>query len=213
MKPLVCVTCGPAYEPLDDVRRLTNFSTGEIGAVLVRELLGAGAETICFRGEGATASAPDGDVRGFTTNASLSDALQKLHPSPDLIFHAAALSDFTIGEIDRGGLAKLDSRKGEIQVTLVPAPKVLPLMKRWFPNASVVGWKYELDGTRRDALARAARQIETSGTQACVVNGRAYGEGFGLLFPDGRLAEYPDKPSLAAGLAATFVRPLSGRLT
>jgi phosphopantothenoylcysteine synthetase/decarboxylase len=25
----VIVTCGPSYEPIDQVRRLTNFSTGE----------------------------------------------------------------------------------------------------------------------------------------------------------------------------------------
>ena len=28
------VTAGPTYEPLDDVRRLTNFSTGKLGSQL-----------------------------------------------------------------------------------------------------------------------------------------------------------------------------------
>ena len=27
----VIVTCGPSYEPVDEVRRITNFSTGELG--------------------------------------------------------------------------------------------------------------------------------------------------------------------------------------
>jgi deoxyribose-phosphate aldolase len=30
----VIVTCGPSYEPIDEVRRLTNFSTGELGTLL-----------------------------------------------------------------------------------------------------------------------------------------------------------------------------------
>jgi len=30
----VIITCGPSYEPIDEVRRLTNFSTGELGVQL-----------------------------------------------------------------------------------------------------------------------------------------------------------------------------------
>jgi phosphopantothenoylcysteine decarboxylase/phosphopantothenate--cysteine ligase len=32
------VTAGPTYEPLDDVRRLTNFSTGRLGTELANFL-------------------------------------------------------------------------------------------------------------------------------------------------------------------------------
>ena len=45
----------------------------------------------------------------------------------------------------------------------------------------IVGWKYELDGSRADAIARARKQIQFPSTDACVVNGSAYGEGFGFL--------------------------------
>jgi phosphopantothenoylcysteine decarboxylase/phosphopantothenate--cysteine ligase len=38
----VIVTCGPSYEPIDQVRRLTNFSTGELGVLLSDELARAG---------------------------------------------------------------------------------------------------------------------------------------------------------------------------
>jgi len=206
MKPLVCVTCGPAHEPLDEVRRLTNFSTGEIGSVIMAGLGGENIESICFRGLGATSPVPFGDVRPFTTNASLAAALQGLARHPDVIFHAAALSDFLIGDVSRSGAAKLDSRHGNIDVTLVPAPKILPQLRQWFPKATIIGWKYELDGGRESAIQRACRQIHTAGSDACVVNGRAFGNGFGLLFPDGRLIAYPDKPSLAQALLTTFVR-------
>ena len=33
------VTCGPTYEPLDEVRRLTNFSTGRLGTELANYLV------------------------------------------------------------------------------------------------------------------------------------------------------------------------------
>ena len=38
----IIVTCGPSYEPIDEVRRITNFSTGELGSRLARALARAG---------------------------------------------------------------------------------------------------------------------------------------------------------------------------
>lgn len=206
MKPLACVTCGPSFEPIDEVRRITNFSTGEIGVHLQNALERAGAETICFRGAGATAARPRGDVREFTTNASLPTSIQGLERAPDLIFHAAALSDFIVRAIEGACGAKLESRSGDVRLTLSPAPKLLPQFRSWFPNAVIVGWKYELDGDRGQALARGAAQIAEACTDACVVNGRAFGDGFGLLLPDERVETFPDKITLATALADRFVR-------
>lgn len=206
MKPLACVTCGPSFEPIDEVRRITNFSTGEIGSHLQAALEVAGAETICFRGAGATAACPLGDVREFTTNASLAAALINLDRAPDVIFHAAALSDFVVREIEGASGQKMESRSGDVRLTLSPAPKLLPQFRGWFPNAAIVGWKYELNGDRDQALARGAAQIAEARTDACVVNGRAFGDGFGLLWPDSRVESFPDKVTLAAALASRFAR-------
>ncbi|HYG35630.1 MAG TPA: phosphopantothenoylcysteine decarboxylase, partial [Clostridia bacterium] len=40
------VTAGPTYESLDNVRRLTNFSTGRLGSELVNFLTERGHEVI-----------------------------------------------------------------------------------------------------------------------------------------------------------------------
>ena len=50
----VMVTCGPSFEPIDQVRRLTNFSTGELGVHLSNQLARAGFEVFCLKGSGAT---------------------------------------------------------------------------------------------------------------------------------------------------------------
>src|ERR1700761_7793828 len=50
----VVVTCGPSYEPIDEVRRITNFSTGGLGIQLTNTLAKAGFEVTCFKGVGAT---------------------------------------------------------------------------------------------------------------------------------------------------------------
>jgi phosphopantothenoylcysteine synthetase/decarboxylase len=201
---LACITCGPAYEPVDAVRRITNFSTGEIGFVLAEAFLCAGFDVVCFRGEGATWPPHGGaDVRMFSTNDSLASGLRALDRQPAVVLHAAALCDFFVESIEGSvGSAKLESRSGRIRLTLAPAAKILPELRKWFPGALIVGWKYELDGDRDAALLRAARQIREAGNDACVVNGSAYGAGFGLVDGSGRLAHFPDKPSLARHLAS-----------
>ena len=206
MKRLACITCGPAFEPIDSVRRITNFATGEIGTILSKTLQAGGWDVICFRGVGSTAKPPNGmDVRSFSTNESLAEALKKLPREPDVIFHAAALCDYVVSKVD--GVShqkKLSSRSGEITLHLKPAIKVLPQLRDWFPAAKIVGWKYELDGSRADALNRATLQIQESRTDACVINGQAYGTGFGILRSGFDLLECPDKSSLAKSLAELF---------
>ncbi len=201
--PFAVITCGPASTPIDQVRRITNFSTGEIGTILSQAFSRAGFDVFCFRGEGSTAPPPASvDVRHFSTNDSLAEALQCLDRQPEIVLHAAALSDFEVAEIHGSDAsAKLSSRAGEIRLTLRPARKILPELRSWFPAARLIGWKYELDGSRDQAVARAAKQIREARSDACVINGAAYGPGFGVLTPDGSIAHLADKPSLAAHLA------------
>ena len=203
MAKLACITCGPAYEPIDEVRRITNFSTGEIGAVLAKAFLASGYDVACFRGSGSVYPAPAGaDVRPFTTNASLEDGIRALARKPDVLLHAAALCDFALDGIEGAeGSGKISSRAGAVKLTLKPAPKLLPRFRGWFPEARIVGWKFEIEGDRARAITRAADQIRECRTDACVVNGSAYGPGFGLVLPDGSLRHFPDKAALAGYLA------------
>ena len=201
-KPLAVVTCGPASAPIDSVRRITNFATGEIGALLSLALQEAGWDVVCLRGEGSTFPVPLGvDVRLFSTNDSLAALFQGLPVPPNAIFHAAALCDFQVASIEGGvGMKKIPTRDGALTLHLEPAPKILPRLREWFPAAFIVGWKYELDGDRADALEKGAAQIRECRTNACVMNGAAYGEGFGILLPNGGLTETEDKSRLVAAL-------------
>ncbi len=188
------VTAGPTFEPLDQVRRLTNFSTGRLGTELAGYLADHGHEVILLRGEMAMwpATARAGvRVESFTTTADLGARLAGLVGAEvDAVFHAAAVSDFGFGKIwERqadGRLVevsagKLSTRGGPLLAELVPTPKVIAELRDWFPHACLVGWKYEVDGDRDTALREAREQIRECRTDACVVNGPAYGDGFGLV--------------------------------
>jgi phosphopantothenoylcysteine decarboxylase/phosphopantothenate--cysteine ligase len=207
------ITCGPSYEPIDEVRRITNFSTGELGVTLAEFAAAMGWEVVCFKGRLATWPDPRPPVKTilFETNGSL---LNLMMPYQNLevraIFHAAALCDYRVAGITGGfaeGAGKIESRAGALTLRLEPAAKVLPQLRPLFPRACIVGWKYELDGARGDVVAKGRAQLDTCGTDVCVLNGRAFGKGFGLLTVDGSLTLASDKPSLAKLLLDRMAAP------
>ena len=202
----IVITTGPSYAPLDDVRRLTNLSTGELGTLLSEKFAANGHRVLCLRGEGATFPAPHWGVEvvPFSTNDSLQAHLTRIVAREDVnfVFHVAALCDFTVRSVtnDQGEpivLDKASSRDGALRVTLDPAPKLIAGLRKLFPASIVVGWKYEIDGTPLDVMEKGRAQMEECLTDACVINGRAYGTGFGVISRAGEKAHLPDKPALS----------------
>jgi phosphopantothenoylcysteine synthetase/decarboxylase len=213
----IIVTCGPSYEPIDGARRMTNMSTGKLGVTLANCLTDAGHEVVCLKGEGATCPDPlrGASVRTFTTNDDFADQLHALSETfeGDVVLHAAALCDFRVARVvtsdgDAGASKKISTRAGEVMLVLAPTLKVLPKLRLWFPRAIIVGWKYELAGTREDAFAAAWQQLRECDSDACVLNGAAYGRGFAVCHCDGRVQPCIDAAELGPALLAKL---LSGR--
>ena len=207
----VIVTCGSSYEPIDRVRRLTNFSTGELGLLLAATLARNGHEVICLKGEGATSRVDAGgaSVLPFSTNEDLLRKFETLagKGGTGAVFHAAALCDYRVKSVtDADGnelnARKLPSHHGVLTLKLEPAVKLLRDLRAFFSSARIVGWKYELDGTRADAVGKGRRQMTDCRTDACVVNGVAWGAGFGFIEPGGGPVAVADKLELCAFLAA-----------
>src|SRR5215472_8571776 len=96
----VIVTCGPSFEPIDQVRRLTNFSTGQLGVLLADRLALEGFEVFCLKGSAATFPGPSERARlnMFDTNEDLADLLEELAQSERIsaVFHTAALCDYRV---------------------------------------------------------------------------------------------------------------------
>jgi phosphopantothenoylcysteine synthetase/decarboxylase len=193
------VTAGPTFEPLDDVRRLTNFSTGRLGTELANHLTACGHKVTLLIGESATYAGERRaqSVKVFSTTADLRAKLKAFSGKKvDAIFHAAAVSDFAFGQIfaetKSGEFAalkaskKISTRTGNLLVELVPTPKIIAELRGWFPRTKIIGWKYEADGGRADALRAAAKQLADDATDFCVANGPAYGQGFSLVTARGQ---------------------------
>jgi phosphopantothenoylcysteine synthetase/decarboxylase len=201
----IIITSGPSYEPLDQVRRLSNFSTGELGTLLAEGFAEASHTVVCFRGVASTFPPPlwPVEVIPFTTNDDLASGLQTLPAREEatILFHAAALCDFKIREIvdEKGNPVdgdKISSRTGALKLTLEPVPKLIASLRGMFPSSILVGWKYELEGSVDDVITKGRKQIDDCLTDACVLNGSAYGSGFGVISRSGEQTHLPDKAAL-----------------
>jgi phosphopantothenate---cysteine ligase (CTP) len=203
------VTAGPTFEPLDDVRRLTNFSTGRLGTELANFLAARGHKVVLLVGEMATYSGERKAQRAdfFSTTADLRAKLKSFSGKKvDAIFHCAAVSDFAFGRIFAADAEKklfeikpgkkISTHAGKLLVELLPTPKILAELRGWFPKTKITGWKFETDGRRADTIAAARKQIADCSTDLCVVNGPAYGEGFGLVQSKGEAAHLASPPVL-----------------
>ena len=207
----VIVTTGPSFEPIDEVRRLTNFSTGESGVRLSSHFAACGYDVFCLRGVGTTFPGAPENCRHvpFTTNDDLLGHLVNIGREHEIgaVFHVAALCDFKVkavvnAEGRRLQMAKIDSRAGGLTIELEPARKIISELRGLFPNALLVGWKYELNGTRNDAVGKAWRQLRENRTDACVLNGRAYGRGFAFCSLPDAVTHIQGKEELAHSLSS-----------
>lgn len=206
------VTAGPTYETMDNVRRLTNFSTGRLGTELANFLAARGHDVTLLIGEQAThcGERKAQRVEPFSTTASLLEKFKALsRHNIGAVFHAAAVSDFMFGKIwlrsPSGELSeiksgKISTRQGTLLAELVPTPKIIAELRPLYPEAKLIGWKYEVDGDKASVLRAAENQIRDCRTDACVANGPAYGPGFGLVTVAGRCAHLADAPALFEAL-------------
>lgn len=203
------VTAGPTYEPLDEVRRLTNFSTGRLGTELANYLAARGHKVVLLIGETAVYAGVRRAqrVEHFSTTTDLQEKLKALSAKKvDGIFHAAAVSDFEFGRIfepgEEGklseikGAKKIPTRGGKLLVELLPTKKIISELRGWFPKSKIVGWKFEADGKRDEAITAGQKQLAECSTDLCVINGPAYGEGFGLIGGKGASAHLANPPVL-----------------
>ncbi len=197
----IVITGGPASEPIDQVRSITNQSTGELAVKLARSFLAAGHDVELFQGRGARWF-PE-QAKWFQTNEELLQMLGEIADREHVagVLHAAALSDFGVAQASIAGkpskALKISSDAESIELRLAPKPKLIRRLRDLFINAYIVGWKFELEGEPMEAVQEGIRQIELNRTNACIVNGSAFGLGFGFCTRQGLIRTMPSKEALS----------------
>ncbi len=212
----VVVTAGPTREFADDVRCITNPSSGRMGFALVEELRAAGAEVVLVLGP--TPLNPPGGVavrRVITADEMLAVVLEEL-PRADAVFFSAAVSDWRPAERHHGKEKKTEAG-GEMTMRLVRTPDIAATAhENRRPGQVFVGFAAE----STNLAAYAGDKMHRKGFQIVFANPvNESGAGFEsdtnhglLLFGDGRqeVVEPTSKRAIARRLVGEAAALLKG---
>ncbi|MEZ6183671.1 MAG: phosphopantothenoylcysteine decarboxylase [Planctomycetota bacterium] len=168
------VTFGGTSEPLDDVRVLTNRSSGRFGAAIVRALAAAGVEVTALGSPQALAALraggplpPGCHPLEFETTADLEGRLRALADAPPtLLLMAAAVSDYRPPR----HAGKLRSDQERLVLELERTPKLLAGLRAALPETFLVGFKLLSGVPQAELVAVAARQAQENQLDLTVAN-------------------------------------------
>jgi phosphopantothenoylcysteine decarboxylase/phosphopantothenate--cysteine ligase len=158
----VIVTAGGTIEKIDDVRFISNFSSGKMGEALALELYLKGANVTLLTSK--THNLPkEINIIPFESVIDLKEKLDNLTPKNDYLFMAAAVSDYSPvyskGKIKKD---KLNSDTWSLEMK-----KNIDILAS-INNIKKIGFKAEMD--EKNALNSARKALVSKNTDAICLN-------------------------------------------
>jgi len=204
----VLITSGPTQEPIDDVRYLTNRSSGKMGVALAQAALWMGADVTVVAGPQSAPLPRAATVVPVRTAQEMLAACQSV--SADLVIAAAAVADYRPAHPVAG---KIRRSSDALSIELIPNPDIIATLAQGNPTATYVAFAAEPSPD----LAVAREKMTRKGVHAIAVNdisNPAIGfesdqNQLTVLFSDGREAhsEVASKLSIALWLLDLVTQP------
>ena len=191
----VLVVAGGTVEPIDDVRVITNRSTGATGLELAKAAYEHGADVELWVGRHEGTVPPWIPTKSFETTADLLKLAEGA--SADITAVPAAIADFTPAK--KAG--KISSRGGPVTLPLEPTQKILPVLRKR-TKGILIGFKAEAGATVARLQAKATELLEETGADLIVANDvdRVRGDATAIVLVDrkGRTDTFEGAKALAA---------------
>lgn len=170
------ITAGPTREPIDEVRFITNASSGKMGVALAQEASrrGGGGDVCLIHGPGVKIPQENqqNGIRSkevITTKEMLDSVLEELDRERkkfDVFISAAAPADYSPVESYQGKLST--SKNKTLTIELNATKKIIKAVKEKYPSIFVVAFKAEYDPHK---LVQSAKQtLKESGADVVVAN-------------------------------------------
>ena len=192
----ILITSGGTKIPIDRVRSITNMSRGTFGSRIADAFFDEGLAAFATQNEHGN---PIEKITFFMAKGSRKPTLQSLNDETyedgyrpieyieystfddyksgieellkketyDIIVVAAAVSDYGVANYYNG---KYRSREDDMCIKLVKLPKILPIMRKLAPNATICGFKLLVDSTENELLEAMKKQIAESDVDLVVGN-------------------------------------------
>lgn len=162
----IIVTAGGTREPIDDIRSITNKSSGKMGAALADECFLRGADVLLLRSKYAVEPRYAICQKTFETSADLFGLIKNIIRQYDCIFHTAAVSDFSVQDKKRGKIPGDTA----IHLSFIPSPKIIQEIKQWNPNIKLIAFKAEYGLQEQELLKKARIKMKSSRVDCMVAN-------------------------------------------
>lgn len=148
----VLVTSGPTREPLDDVRYLSNRSSGKMGAAVARAALLMGGEVTVVAGPQDEPLPAGADLVRVETALEMHEAALSRAPGCGLIVGVAAVADYRPAERHEGKRR----RGGTMSLELIENPDIIAALAQAEPRAYVAAFAAEMGASLEAARAKLA---------------------------------------------------------
>ncbi|MGT2754945.1 phosphopantothenate--cysteine ligase [Streptococcus ovis] len=185
----ILITSGGTREKIDQVRSITNHSTGRLGKKIAEKFLAASHEVTLVTTASAIKPQPHPllTIIEITNVDSLKDTLEPLVKTHHALIHSMAVSDYTpVYMTDIDEVANTDqleallhkqnteskiSSTAEYQVLfLKKTPKIISLVKEWNPIIQLIGFKLLVDVEKEELFSVARASLERNQADYILAN-------------------------------------------
>lgn len=196
----VLITSGPTVEPIDDVRFLSNHSSGKMGAALARATILLGGSAHVVSGPTSIPLPVTATTVKVQTAGEMLEASLPLATKADIVVGCAAVADYRPAARMTG---KIRRSEESLSLNLVPNPDVIAEIAKVSPGM-VIGFAAEPSGNQEVALLK----LKSKGLHAIASNDVSRSDiGFSsddneltLLFADGRVTRSGKRSKLNCAL-------------
>lgn len=163
--PKVIITAGACYEMIDDVRAITNLSSGKMGLALAFAYYLRGFDvTLISSSQNLPKSMENLEFLSFKSSADLLEILKnKKLAKDDLLVMAAAISDYIPAKKAKG---KIKKSGANLNLELKENIDILSSLKEL--KCKKIGFKMEMD--EQSALSSAKNMLENKALDAVCLN-------------------------------------------
>ena len=185
MKKII-ITAGGTSEKIDNVRKITNSSSGKLGMTIANHLLVEKDDIVIYYVCSKTSLRPSGNrvhILEIEGTLDLKNTIENLLANNhiDYFIHSMAVSDYTtdyvttlekikesikktdnidevFSNIEVIGGTKISSYEDNLVVVLKPTPKIISIIKNISPSTYLVGFKL-LDSVSKENLIEVAKKL------------------------------------------------------
>lgn len=188
----ILITSGGTKEYIDEVRVLTNISTGKLGALIAQEFDSYNNSSsremrlhpvplydihfVYVKGSEIPLAWDKKNLHLYEVIdvQSVYNVMKKLVPDMDVVIHPMAVSDFGFTRID----TKLKSNDPEsfiesLKNRIYQTPKILSFIKKWNPNCFLISFKFENNITNDELIDIAYKSLKSNNCDLVIANDKA----------------------------------------